>query len=259
MELGIQGLRVLVTAGASGIGLEAARAFVREGAKVHVCDVDRRRSTRWRRAIRRSPARSPTSSDRARRGAAVRGGAQSARRARCLDQQRRHRGPDRPGRGDSAGGMGPLPGGRPHRPVQLRAARGPASAQKRERLDHQPLVGRGPARLRAARAVCGGEMGRGRLHQVAGRRAWAGRHPGQRHPARRGRGRAHPPGVREQGAGARHVREARCRTRPCPMSRSRPRSRRSSSPTPCCSCARRAAAPSRARRSPICGDLQMLA
>jgi NAD(P)-dependent dehydrogenase (short-subunit alcohol dehydrogenase family) len=41
MDLGIQGLRVLVTAGASGIGLEVARAFVREGGKVHVCDVDR--------------------------------------------------------------------------------------------------------------------------------------------------------------------------------------------------------------------------
>ena len=40
MELGIDGLRVMVTAGAGGIGLEIARAFVREGAKVHVCDVD---------------------------------------------------------------------------------------------------------------------------------------------------------------------------------------------------------------------------
>ncbi len=40
MDLGIKGLRVLVTAGANGIGLAVARAFVREGARVHVCDVD---------------------------------------------------------------------------------------------------------------------------------------------------------------------------------------------------------------------------
>ncbi len=40
MELGIAGLRVLVTAGAGGIGLAVARAFVAEGAKVHACDVD---------------------------------------------------------------------------------------------------------------------------------------------------------------------------------------------------------------------------
>ena len=40
MELGIKGLRVLVTAGANGIGREVARAFAGEGAKVHVCDID---------------------------------------------------------------------------------------------------------------------------------------------------------------------------------------------------------------------------
>jgi NAD(P)-dependent dehydrogenase (short-subunit alcohol dehydrogenase family) len=40
MDLDIKGLRVLVTAGAGGIGLEIARAFVAEGARVHVCDVD---------------------------------------------------------------------------------------------------------------------------------------------------------------------------------------------------------------------------
>jgi NAD(P)-dependent dehydrogenase (short-subunit alcohol dehydrogenase family) len=40
VDLGITGLRVLVTAGANGIGREVALAFVGEGAKVHVCDVD---------------------------------------------------------------------------------------------------------------------------------------------------------------------------------------------------------------------------
>lgn len=40
MDMQIEGLRVLVTAGAGGIGLEVARAFTREGAKVFVCDVD---------------------------------------------------------------------------------------------------------------------------------------------------------------------------------------------------------------------------
>jgi NAD(P)-dependent dehydrogenase (short-subunit alcohol dehydrogenase family) len=40
MNLGLEGARVLVTAGASGIGLATARAFRAEGARVHVCDVD---------------------------------------------------------------------------------------------------------------------------------------------------------------------------------------------------------------------------
>ncbi len=40
MDMGLTGARVLVTAGAGGIGLEIARSFVREGARVHVCDVD---------------------------------------------------------------------------------------------------------------------------------------------------------------------------------------------------------------------------
>ena len=41
MNLGIKNLKVLVTAGAGGIGLETARSFVAEGARVHVCDVDK--------------------------------------------------------------------------------------------------------------------------------------------------------------------------------------------------------------------------
>ncbi|WP_431284654.1 SDR family oxidoreductase [Humitalea sp. 24SJ18S-53] len=40
MDLGLQNARVLVTAGAGGIGRAIAEAFWEEGAQVHVCDVD---------------------------------------------------------------------------------------------------------------------------------------------------------------------------------------------------------------------------
>jgi len=40
MDLDIKGLRVLVTAGAGGIGLAITRRFASEGARVHTCDVD---------------------------------------------------------------------------------------------------------------------------------------------------------------------------------------------------------------------------
>ncbi|HEY8624199.1 MAG TPA: SDR family oxidoreductase, partial [Casimicrobiaceae bacterium] len=40
MSFDLEGARVLVTAGANGIGLATARAFAQQGARVHVCDVD---------------------------------------------------------------------------------------------------------------------------------------------------------------------------------------------------------------------------
>ncbi len=39
MDLKLEGHRVIVTAGASGIGLKIAEAFVREGARVWICDL----------------------------------------------------------------------------------------------------------------------------------------------------------------------------------------------------------------------------
>ena len=40
MNISTDGLRVLVTASASGIGFAVARAFQETGARVHVCDID---------------------------------------------------------------------------------------------------------------------------------------------------------------------------------------------------------------------------
>jgi NAD(P)-dependent dehydrogenase (short-subunit alcohol dehydrogenase family) len=40
MELSAKGLRVLVTAGAAGIGRVIARTFSEHGARVHICDID---------------------------------------------------------------------------------------------------------------------------------------------------------------------------------------------------------------------------
>jgi NAD(P)-dependent dehydrogenase (short-subunit alcohol dehydrogenase family) len=42
MEYSAKGLRVLVTAGAAGIGRAITRTFVEHGARVHICDVDER-------------------------------------------------------------------------------------------------------------------------------------------------------------------------------------------------------------------------
>ncbi len=41
MQLDLEGLRVVVTAGAAGIGRAAATMFAANGAEVHVCDIDR--------------------------------------------------------------------------------------------------------------------------------------------------------------------------------------------------------------------------
>ena len=40
MEISLNGLGVIITAGASGIGLSIAKKFIADGASVHVCDIN---------------------------------------------------------------------------------------------------------------------------------------------------------------------------------------------------------------------------
>jgi len=51
MNLSAQGARVLVTAGAAGIGRAIAQTFVEHGARVHVCDVDEAALAEAKRAL----------------------------------------------------------------------------------------------------------------------------------------------------------------------------------------------------------------
>jgi NAD(P)-dependent dehydrogenase (short-subunit alcohol dehydrogenase family) len=51
MENSLKGRRVLVTAGAAGIGLAITRAFAAQGARAHICDVDDAALRRCREAL----------------------------------------------------------------------------------------------------------------------------------------------------------------------------------------------------------------
>ena len=51
MDTSAQGLRVLITAGASGIGYAIARTFSEVGARVHICDIDEAALARTKAAL----------------------------------------------------------------------------------------------------------------------------------------------------------------------------------------------------------------
>ena len=86
--------RVLITAGASGIGREIARAFAAKGGKVFVCDIDADALASFARNCPASPPRCDVASRRDSRTWSRR--RCRARRARRAGQQCRHCGADRP-------------------------------------------------------------------------------------------------------------------------------------------------------------------
>ena len=128
MDLGIAGLRVMISAGAAGIGLAIARAFGREGARVHLCDVD---DAALASLGGTDPDLGWTRCDVASRGDVARFFDEGLARLGgldCLVNNAGIAGPTGTRRTDRPGRMGPLPGDRPDRPVQLRSARGAAAA-----------------------------------------------------------------------------------------------------------------------------------
>ena len=115
----------------------ALRAFRREGAKVHVCDVDEAALERAGEDLLDATRPTTDVSDRAEvaRPSTTRF---RARRARPPGQQRRHRRADGRVEEDRPGGVGLLPRGRHHRPFQLHAACGAAPQEELQRQHCQP-------------------------------------------------------------------------------------------------------------------------
>ncbi len=167
MDLDIKGLRVLVTAGANGIGRAIARAFAAEGAKVHTCDVD---EIALSELASSDPAITSTPCDVSNRAAVQKLFAEAMAKLGGLDVLV-----------NNAGVAGPTSRVEEMNPEdwdrcleicltgQFNCARlaVPLAAQEQERLDRQYLLGRGPARLCHAHALRRREMGRDRLHQIA--------------------------------------------------------------------------------------------
>ena len=147
MDLKIRDLRVLVTAGASGIGLATARAFAREGARVHVCDVD----TAALDALAASdPGLTRSVCDVADPAAVARlfdivtselGGLDA------LVNNAGIAGPTAPCEDVALARLGAHARRQPHRAVPVRAARDPAAEGERQREHRQSLVGGGPVRF----------------------------------------------------------------------------------------------------------------
>ena len=216
----LAGQRVLVTAGAAGIGLEISRAFAEAGARVMVCDVAQASLDALAAALPGASGRLADVSDALQvqalfkavdnelggldilvNNAGVAGPTGAVETLELADWQRTL----------DVNITGAFLCTRLAVPRLRQSARGPAGGHR------QPVFGGRPPGHAGPHGLFGVQVGGDRLHQVAGAGAGRRRHPGERHPAgRRGRP-AHPRCDCRQGAGARPAaggRHAQLRTRP---------------------------------------------
>ena len=186
--------RVLITAGAAGIGREFARAFTANGAKVFVCDMTTR-PCRAREGDPRSHCPALRYGEPRRDRAHGAGGGRGAWRARRADQQCRHRRSDAAGRAN----IPRMTGTRCHRQPDCdvrRVAAGDSAPEKSKAgciINMSSIAGRYGFANRSPYAAT--KWGRDRADQDAGDGARRMGHPRQRDCARCGRGRPHRPRV----------------------------------------------------------------
>ena len=170
MDLKIAGLRVLVTAGASGIGLATARAFAAEGARVLICDVDREARSQ---AVAASDRGSRAGRVRRRCTVAAVAVVRPRRRTNSAASMRSSTTPASPGptaavRRRRARRLGAHARRQPDRANSCaRSGRSRCSRRARNREHRQSLLGGGSLRLSDAHALRGDEMGRDRVHEIA--------------------------------------------------------------------------------------------
>ena len=198
------GLRVFISAGASGIGRAIADMLILHGAKVHICDVSQDFLNDFK---QKHPQHSATLADVSKEADVASLFEEISASLGGLDALI-----------NNAGIAGPTGGVEEIAPADWRrcidicltgqflcARRAVPMLKARRRRDRQHVVGRRPARLCVPHALFGREVRRHRLHPEPRQGARAAQHPGQRHPARHRRGAAHRGGHPRPRRAARHL------------------------------------------------------
>ena len=168
MDLGIKDLRVLITAGASGIGLQMTKAFLAEGAKVHTCDIDRDALEALSSALPGITWSVCDVSDRQQVAAMMDDALRELGGIDCLVNNAGIAGPTGRVR-DRSRRLGQVSGCVHYWSIQLHAACGPAPQGQQESLNHQFVVCSRAVWVSTSLSLCSGQVGCCWFYEDAGR------------------------------------------------------------------------------------------